>query len=326
MLKTYDRMLSRATVRRKSGNLAGGLPFPDLRVGEDTMPQIKHIVVLMMENHSYDNYFGMLDRGCGFTLVNGEPTETNPDGNNQPVPVKHLPITQQIDGVPTQSWNASHIQLGPGNNDGFVRSILQTVKDGDYKQPMGYWTEADIPFYYSLARAFALVDRWYGSCLGQTNPNRRFLISGTADGLVDDFPLSMLRRPPAGTIFDLLSANGIEWRNYHSSKRVLTLLEHLIFPAAKAVPWAVRAGLRNLSSTPQNELLQKVQFTADLYPLRVSRYLNHVKHMWQFWEGRGPRASYRRFASWIPTSTISPRRTPRTSARASGSRTKSSRR
>jgi phospholipase C len=225
----------------------------------------------------------MLERGCGFTLVNGQPTETNPDRYGNPVALEHLE-TKQIDGVPTQSWNASHIQLGSGNNDGFVRSVEQTVTNGNSQQPMGYWTEADIPFYYSLARTFALVDRWYGSCLGQTNPNRRFLISGTADGLVDDFPLSMLRRPPAGTIFDLLTANEIEWRNYHSYKRIPTLLKHLIFPAARVIPRAIRAGLSNLSSSPESELVQTIQFTADLYPVRVSRYLTHVKHMRRFWK------------------------------------------
>jgi phospholipase C len=40
----------------------GSLPYPDLRAGTDTIPQIEHVVVLMMENHSYDNRLGMLFR------------------------------------------------------------------------------------------------------------------------------------------------------------------------------------------------------------------------------------------------------------------------
>src|ERR1700722_17392154 len=46
----------------------GSLPNPKLKPGTDTLPQIEHIVVLMMENHSYDDHFGMLKRGDGFEL------------------------------------------------------------------------------------------------------------------------------------------------------------------------------------------------------------------------------------------------------------------
>src|ERR1700758_155343 len=59
----------------------GSLPYPELAAGTDTIPQLQHIVVLMMENHSYDNHLGMLDRAGtdGFKLgADGKPTETNP--------------------------------------------------------------------------------------------------------------------------------------------------------------------------------------------------------------------------------------------------------
>ena len=58
----------------------GQRPVPTLPAGSDLLPQIKHIVVLMMENHSYDNYLGMLRRGDGFTLgTDGQPTAENPN-------------------------------------------------------------------------------------------------------------------------------------------------------------------------------------------------------------------------------------------------------
>ena len=57
---------------------------------------------------------------------------------------------------------------------------------------MGYWTEDDLPFYYGLARTFPLADRWFSSCLGPTFPNRRFLIAGTAHGLIDDASYDLL--------------------------------------------------------------------------------------------------------------------------------------
>src|SRR5271165_7465111 len=59
----------------------GSLPYPDLPAGTDTIPQIEHIVVLMMENHSYDNKLGMLRRpgANGFRLgPDGQPLASNP--------------------------------------------------------------------------------------------------------------------------------------------------------------------------------------------------------------------------------------------------------
>jgi phospholipase C len=58
----------------------GSRPNPSLPEGTDTLPEIEHIVVVMQENHSFDNYLGMLGRGDGLTLDHhGRPTNTNPD-------------------------------------------------------------------------------------------------------------------------------------------------------------------------------------------------------------------------------------------------------
>jgi phospholipase C len=196
MLTGMQRAAARGRLRR-SGAGAGPLPHPDLAAGTDTLAQIEHIVVLMMENHSYDNYLGML-AGHGDTLpldAQGRPTPTNPDQAGRAVPMLHFPSTVQHKFVPTQSWHASHIQYAGGACDGFVRSVEQTEPAGvDATVPMGYWTEADIPFYYGLARTFPLATRWFCSCLGPTFPNRRFLIAATANGLIDDLPFGMIAR------------------------------------------------------------------------------------------------------------------------------------
>ena len=60
---------------------------------------------------------------------------------------------------------------------------------------MRYWTEEDLPFYYGLAKTFPLATRWFSSCLGPTFPNRRFMIAGTAHGLIDDLPFGMVDYP-----------------------------------------------------------------------------------------------------------------------------------
>ena len=61
---------------------AGSIPRPGLAAGTDLVPQIEHFVVVMMENHSFDNILGLIGRGDGFTIgPDGHPTATNPDGN-----------------------------------------------------------------------------------------------------------------------------------------------------------------------------------------------------------------------------------------------------
>ena len=190
----------------------GSRPRPELPAGTDTLPHIEHIIVLMMENHSFDNYFGLLGRGDGFTLdAAGRPTATNPDAAGNLVHAFHMPTTCQLKGRPSNAWSPSHVAWNDGRNDGFVRSASGPVS-------MGYWTGQDLPFYYGLARTFPLADRWFASCMAQTFPNRRFLMAGTALGLVSDpIPRPDDPVPPNGTIFDRLNDHGISWKDYYST-------------------------------------------------------------------------------------------------------------
>jgi phospholipase C len=146
-------------------------PRTDFASGSDLIPEIKHIVVLMMENHAYDNYLGMLGRGDGFTLdADGAPTAVNhlPDGRQYRA--HHFPSTAQEGGDPTQTWHASHIQYGSGDNGGFAASIADTVPGADPGMPMGYWTDADIPFAAAgTLPAFSLVDPDFGA-YSEENP------------------------------------------------------------------------------------------------------------------------------------------------------------
>src|SRR5207249_5895416 len=135
--------------------------------------------------------------------------------------------TMQEDGVPFQSWSASHTQWADGKMTGFVTSTEQAVPEGDKTAAMAYWTEEDLPFYHGLARTFPLADHWFSSCLGPTFPNRRFLISGTAHGLMDDLPWDIVDYPEAGTIFDVLTRHGIGWVNYHNVRHYSVLLRRV---------------------------------------------------------------------------------------------------
>jgi phospholipase C len=200
--------------------LPGSLPDPSLPEGTDTLPGIENIVIIMQENHSYDNVLGMLGRGPGqtprgdgFTLgADGLPTATNPYADGSIQKAFRMPTTCQLDSMPSQEWQASHQQYDNGRLRGFVTSPSGPVA-------MGYWIEDDLPFTYSLAGKFPIADRWFCSLLGQTDPNRRFLIAGTSAGMTDDISITNFAEllfpvPVNGTIFNSLTANGISWTDY----------------------------------------------------------------------------------------------------------------
>jgi phospholipase C len=195
----------------------GSLPYPHLPMGTDTIPRIDHIVVLMMENHSYDNRLGMLRRrgADGFRLGrDGLPQAVNPYPNGDLQHAFRMPTTCQLNGFPGQDWLDSHVQFASGRNDGFVIS-------GSGPVSMGYWEQADQPFYYSLASVFPIADRYFCSVLGQTYPNRRYLIGATSIGQVDDTLPNLTDYPPNGTLFDRLDAAGVAWKDYYSSTLTL---------------------------------------------------------------------------------------------------------
>src|SRR5215471_18039126 len=91
----WERLEQREIARRDLVAGPGERPRPDLPPGSDLIPKIKHIVVLMMENHSYDNYLGtMTGRGDGLPLgADGEPDAVNALPNGQRIPAHHLPST-----------------------------------------------------------------------------------------------------------------------------------------------------------------------------------------------------------------------------------------
>jgi phospholipase C len=142
-----------------------------------------------------------------------------------------MPTTCQLRGKPSQEWKACHDQFANGRNDGFVVSDSGPVA-------MGYWTDQDLPFTYALASQFPIGDRWFCSVLGQTDPNRRFLIAATALGMTEDIGTTagnqtLLLIPPNGTIFTHLSSAGISWTDYNDGGITGTTM--YLYPASDAI-------------------------------------------------------------------------------------------
>jgi phospholipase C len=282
--------------RRHEAAEQGSRPRPGVPPGTDLLPQIKHIVVLMMENHSYDNYLGMLKgRGEGFPLgPDHEPTVSNRSTEGAVVRAFHMPSRVQREGVPSQSWHATHVQWGEGRCDGFVTSAqeaLALASEGAAEPAhiaaeaaaagMGYWCEDDLPFYYGLARTFPVADRWFSSCLGPTFPNRRFLLAGTAHGLIDDSPYDLLDYPPAGTIFDMLTRHGISWANYHPVPDDQPSWRRYRQHQRKMARRRVMSLARSVPAVTQG-VAKDIRFTADIFPLGIGRYMQHVRGIDQF--------------------------------------------
>jgi phospholipase C len=196
-----ETVFDRGTIREP-----GSLPNPADPAGTDQVPQIDYFTVVMMENHSFDNVLGMLGRGDCFPKgSNGRPTIALPDGHGNLIHAFHMPSECQTNGV-GQNWNLAHHSLVNGNR-GFV--------EGSTGEALGYFLGEDLPFTWDMARTFPIADRWFSSLLGQTDPNRRYLMAGTSLGQVADQLNTDL--PPNGTIFDMLNRHGVTWKDYYSS-------------------------------------------------------------------------------------------------------------
>jgi phospholipase C len=182
-------------------------PFPGAPEGEHMLPQIRHIVIYMQENHSYDSVLGTLGRGDGLTIgAGGLPVNANPGADGQAVGMHRATSTCVRSGA-GQNWNATVDEVNGGAMDGFARQSPDA---------MSYYGADDLPFYHSLASTFVVCDRWFASVPAQTYPNRRYLQAATSVGVVRTDIQQVLDAPeaPNGTIWDRLNAHGIPWLNY----------------------------------------------------------------------------------------------------------------
>jgi phospholipase C len=176
------------------------------RPARELLAGIETIVVLCLENRSFDHTLGALRLVEGRADVDGlVGTEWNPDNNGTPVALHR--IGEQIAADPPHNWMASHRQWHDGANDGFVQAHAGPYQD----DVMGYRVRAQQAVTYALADQGAVCDRWFASCLGPTWPNRAYLHAATSTGMKEDLP--MLFAPPS--IWDRLAAAGLGGVNYY---------------------------------------------------------------------------------------------------------------
>lgn len=142
---------------------------------ETILPQIDHLIVLMMENRSSDHVLGALTLEEGRTDVDGLTPGLANAYEGVTYPVHHRPATAlQPDQDPPHDGAAVAEQLADGHG-GFVRSYARAHPgDPDRGLVMGYYTGADLPVSGHLAREFGLCDRWFCAVPGATGPNRLY--------------------------------------------------------------------------------------------------------------------------------------------------------
>ena len=206
------------------------LPFPALPAGTHSMPKIEHIVVLMMENHSFDNFLGMVPYQVpgrelvdGLRHFRGRTRESNPSPGGGRVTASRAASPCQLHGLPSQSWNATHQSWNGGRMDGFVQACGPMA--------MRYWDRHDLPFTYSLAKHFPIGERYFASAMAQTYPNRRFLFAGTSSGTVDDKADALQAIPANGTLFDRLDRYAINWGTYYQNQPSMDIMAAVIKPS-----------------------------------------------------------------------------------------------
>ncbi len=188
-------------------NLFGQLTLPTLPNPENS--GIEHIVVVTMENRSFDHFLGWL-----------------PNADGQQAGLTYLDTagvahsTHSLSGDytgcphpgPDHSYNGARVEYDNGLMDGFLRAGSNDVYS------IGYYGEQDIPFYGELARNYTTCDRYFASILGPTFPNRLFLHSAQTDRLGDTVNFTSLP-----TIWDRLAGAEVSAKYFYSNVPFLAL-------------------------------------------------------------------------------------------------------
>jgi hypothetical protein len=141
---------------------------------------IHHFVVLMQENHSFDNYFGTFQGADGI-----------PPGTCMPVGRARRPCVRPFHLGGRSSPDPAH-DTAPHRMDGFVRAASRDRQSVD-RSVMGYYDHRDLPFYWNVAKDYVLFDRFFAASPHGSVVNHRLWVDG---------------------IFRRLDARGVSWRFY----------------------------------------------------------------------------------------------------------------
>lgn len=204
--------------------LAAGIQPPK------SLKDVKHVVLLMQENRSFDHYFGTLSGVRGFSDPNAlilpggksifhQPDAESADGHMLPFHLDTKRTNAQAMPSTSHAWSVQHRAWNGGKMDQWLPAHRAAdAENGPYT--MGYFTRDDIPFHYALADAFTICDAYHCSVMGPTRPNRLYWMSGMIDpeskfgGAVIKNGDIKLGSKSWTTYPERLEAAGISWKFY----------------------------------------------------------------------------------------------------------------
>ena len=171
---------------------------------ENGATAISKIVVVLQENHTFDNYFGGYPGADGTAgkslLLPASPGATPSIGPTHSASLTPADLNH--------NWSSAHADFDGGRMDGFVYS------EGS-AGTLAYFDRSDLPRYWAAADRYVLCDRYFTSVMSESAPNHLYLVAGTSGGIRDDRVPSTLSFPP---IFAALDARKISWKVYGFTK------------------------------------------------------------------------------------------------------------
>jgi phospholipase C len=198
---------------------------------------IDHVVILIQENRSFDHYFGSYrgvrgfsDQGAAFEQPYPWNTSDTPAGVLLPFHLDTIKANAACIHDITHDWVPQHQSWNNGAMNGFVTSRL-AINGNAALLAMGYYTRADLSYYYALADAFTVCDNYFCSVIGPTDPNRLYSMAASIDPdgknggpflqtLIAN-RLAFFGKLTYTTMPEQLQAQGISWKVYTSPDQSL---------------------------------------------------------------------------------------------------------
>ena len=186
---------------------------------------IEHVIVLMLENRSFDHYLGLTKtlnaeiNGC-LPGTAGCSNPRDPDDPNSVVfPVTANGVNQQAD--PDHSVHGTTSQIyshtatpDVGDMQGFVRSYATRSSEESAGQIMDCFAPEHVPVMSTLSQEFLTFDGWFASVPGPTLPNRAYAAAATSHGMATCDVETVIKGIPAKTMFRQIEEMGLDWRVY----------------------------------------------------------------------------------------------------------------
>ena len=184
----------------------------------DATTPIQHLVVLLQENHTFDNYFGTFPGADGIPAGTCMPVDSSSPAGSQCVTPFHIGSNDVALGDLDHSAATAAKQFNGGRLNGFVSALNDRHQDG--RLAMGYYDESDLPYYWFLARNYTLFDRFFSSAGDGSAKNHMYAVAASSieNGPANAGARGAAARPTinrdAPTIFDRLEEQGVSWKYY----------------------------------------------------------------------------------------------------------------